>query len=99
MFCSFQRWGGVERPNLKELVVFTLTVSMALGAPFITPLISLTRAADLYVDGATGTDAGDCQTPSCKTITYALDQAVPANLGRLLPKQPYVRLWRRRGSL
>ena len=75
MFCTIDRWGENDRLSVKGLVVVTLTFCLAMGAPFINPLVSVAGAADLYVDGATGTDAGDCTTPSCKTITYALTQA------------------------
>lgn len=42
---------------------------------FITGLALPAQAATRFVDGAAGTDVGDCTVDACATIDYAVDQA------------------------
>lgn len=41
---------------------------------FLNPFLG--HAADRFVDGAGGTDSGDCNGAPCQTVTYALSQSV-----------------------
>ena len=76
-----------------SVATFT-TTSQANGAVSATPLTLTTTAAasasPRYVNASTGTNTGTCSSSGspCKTITYAMSQAVAGNPGDLINVAP-----------
>ncbi len=66
---------------------FRYMLCLALLSALALVLLQWTRAyaSALYVDGSLGSDSGNCQSSPCKTINYAITQAVSGDVINVSP--------------